>query len=42
MTNVLLGCICVIEFLNLCVRIIKLVPPKDPPLEDEIRLKLYS
>ena len=41
-TNWLLGCICIIEFLNLCVRLIKLAPPKDPPIDEEMRKKLYS
>lgn len=41
-TNILLGLIVVIEFANLCVRVVKLFPPEDPPLEEEIRAKLYS
>ncbi len=41
-TNLLLGALVLIEFMNLCVRVIKLVPPQDPPLDEEIRIKLYS
>lgn len=41
-TNILLGFIVVIEIANLCVRVIKLIPPDDPPLEEEIRARMYS
>ena len=41
-TNLLLGALVIIEFMNLCVRIIKIVPPSDPPLDEDIRIKLYS
>lgn len=41
-TNILLGALVIIEFLNLCVRIIKLVPDDEPPLSEEIRMKMYS
>ncbi len=41
-TNILLGTLVIIEFLNLCVRLIKLVPDDEPPLSEEIRMKMYS
>lgn len=41
-TNILLGCLVVIEFLNMVIRLIKLAPPSDPPIDEEIRKRLYS
>lgn len=41
-TNLLLGCLVIIEFFNLCVRIMKCIPEDNPPLDDEIRIKMYS
>ena len=41
-TNILLGLLVVIEFFNLCIRCIKCVPPEDPPLDENIRRKMYS
>lgn len=41
-TNILLGCLVIIEFFNLGIRIMKIVPPKEPPLDEEIWMKMYS
>ena len=41
-TNLLLGCLVIIEFCNLIIRVIKIVPMDNPPLDDEIRVKMYS
>ena len=41
-TNILLGCIVLIEFCNLVIRIIKIIPPEEPELDEEIRRKMYS
>ena len=40
--NFVLTCLLFIEVLNLLIRLIKIVPPKEPPLEDDIRIKMYS
>ena len=32
----------IIEIFNLAIRLVKIIPEKDPPLEDEIRARLYS
>lgn len=38
-----LGCLTIIEFINLIIRIVKLSPTSnDPPLSDEMRKRLYS
>lgn len=34
--------IVIIEIFNLAIRLVKIIPEKDPPLEDEIRARLYS
>lgn len=38
------GCLTIIEFINLIIRIVKLSPTSsnDPPLSDEMRKRLYS
>lgn len=41
-TNILLSCLVFIELCNLVVRIIKIMPPNEPPLDEEIRMKMYS
>ena len=41
-TNLLLGCLVVIEFCNLCIRVLKVCPPDDPPIDEDIRMKMYS
>ena len=41
-TNLLLGVLVIIEFCNLCIRVIKIIPPSEPPLNEEIRVKMYS
>ena len=41
-TDILLGALVIIEFLNLCVRVVKIIPQEDPPISDDIRIKMYS
>lgn len=41
-TNILLGALVIIEFANLCIRLLKIAPPPDPPIEEDIRVKMYS
>ena len=38
----MLTCLVVIEFFNLVIRFVKILPYKDPPLDEEIKCKLYS
>ena len=38
----ILSCLTIIEFLNLLIRIIKLVPYQEPELTEEMRAKIYS
>lgn len=40
--NFLLGFLVTIEFINMLIRIVKLVPPKDPPIDEQVRMRLYS
>ena len=40
-TNVLLSCLIIVEFLRLCVEIYSVLPDEDPPLDEEVRKKLY-
>ncbi len=40
--TLLLGCLVIIETCNLLIRLIKIIPPQDPPLDENIRLKMYS
>ncbi len=42
LTNLLLGCIVFIEICNLVIRIVKIIPPDEPKLDEEIRMKMYS
>ncbi len=39
--NCVLTCLLVVEVLNLVIRLIKIAPEKEPPLDEEIRIKLY-
>lgn len=41
-TNLLLGCLVIIEFFNFCIRVAKFAPPEEPPLDEDIRRKMYS
>lgn len=41
-TNILLGLLVTIELCNMLIRIVKLVPPKDPPIDEQVRKRLYS
>ena len=44
-TEIFLGCLTIIEFINLVIRIVKLSPTlndKSPPLTEEMRRRLYS
>lgn len=43
--EIFLGCLTIIEFINLIIRIVKLSPTLDdkpPPLTEEMRKRLYS
>lgn len=40
--SVILTCLTVIEFANLVIRVMKLIPEPDPELTDEMRARLYS
>ena len=42
LTEILLSCLTIIEFLNLLIRVIKIIPPKEPELTEEMRAKIYS
>ena len=39
--NIILTCLLVVEVLNLFIRVIKIAPYSDPPLDEEIRNKMY-
>ena len=39
---ILLTLLVLIEFLNMVIRLIKIIPDETPPLTDEIRIKMYS
>ena len=39
---ILLTLLVLIEILNLLIRIIKIVPEKTPPIDEDIRIKMYS
>ena len=41
-TNLLLGCLVIIEVFNLLIRIVKILPEHEPPLDEDIRIKMYS
>ncbi len=44
-TEIFLGCLTLIEFINLCIRIVKLTPTmqnNQPELTEEMRQRLYS
>ncbi len=40
--NIILTILLIIEILNFLIRLIKIVPEKDPPLDEDIRIKMYS
>ena len=43
--EIFLGCLTIIEFINLLIRVVKLAPTlndKPPPLDPDIAKKLYS
>ncbi len=42
LTEILLSCLTIIEFLNLLIRVIKIIPSNEPELTEEMRVKIYS
>lgn len=40
--NILLVILILIELCNLIIKILKLVPEEIPPLDEDIRIKMYS
>ena len=42
LTEIFLGCLVVIKICNLIIRIMKVIPPEEPPINEEIRKKMYS
>lgn len=40
--NIILTLMLLIEILNFLIRLIKIVPEKSPPLEEDIRVRMYS
>ena len=40
--TLLLGCLVIIETCNLLIRLIKIIPPQDPPLDDYILKTMYA
>lgn len=39
--NTMLTLLVIVEIFNLAIRLVKIIPEKDPPLEEEIRARLY-
>lgn len=39
--EILLSCLVVIEFMKLVVEVKIVMPPEEPPLDEDIRKKLY-
>ncbi len=42
LTNFFLGCLTIIETLNLIIRITKINLNQDPPIDPEVQKRLYS
>ena len=40
--SVILTCLTVIEFANLVIRVMKLIPEPDPELTEEMRARIYA
>lgn len=40
--EILLGTLVLIELVNTLLRVIKLFPPDDPPIDEEVRRRMYS